>query len=226
MTHALSSVSMGVEARCRPSKSTAHCHHMKRQPFLCNGCPCRGCCHCHRHHHLRRRCRLHCHCHCRLHCRCRCHCHCRCNRPSSNHCHWPLPLRLLSIIPATISVALPSSIAVAIALAIGHCHLCHRWPLQLPSPSAITGAMSLAISESCCLGTARIVFNQLKQRMLTLFSFVCTVGSALIKAGCLTRCRSAMVNTSVGRQATSSEQLVREVAGSRGAAGGAEGWRC
>jgi hypothetical protein len=35
-------VSMGVEARCPLSKSTAHCRHMKRQPFLCNGCPCRG----------------------------------------------------------------------------------------------------------------------------------------------------------------------------------------
>jgi hypothetical protein len=30
----------------------------------------------------------------------------------------------------------------------------------------------------------------------------------------------AMANTSVGQQAASSEQLVREVAGSRGAAGG------
>jgi hypothetical protein len=55
--------------------------------------------------------------------------------------------------------------------------------LQLPLPSAITIAMPLAISESCCLSVARIVFNQLKQRMLTLFYFVQTVGGALIKAG-------------------------------------------
>jgi hypothetical protein len=43
--------------------------------------------------------------------------------------------------------------------------------------------MPLAISESCFLGVARIVFDQLKQRMLTLFYFVWTVGGALIKAG-------------------------------------------
>jgi hypothetical protein len=54
--------------------------------------------------------------------------------------------------------------------------------MQLPLPSAITIAMPLAISESCCLGMARIVFNQLKQRMLTLFYCVWTVGGALIEA--------------------------------------------
>ncbi len=81
----------------------------------------------------------------------------------------------------------------------------------------------MAISKSCCLGTARIVFNQMKQRMLTLFYFVWTVGGALIKAGCLTKCQAAMANTGVGRQAASSERLVREVAGSRGAARGQQG---
>jgi hypothetical protein len=85
-------------------------------------------------------------------------------------------------IAAAISVALPSAIAVAVALAIGHCCLHHRRPLQLPSPPAITVTMTSAISESCCLGTAKIVFDQLKQRMLTLFYFVQKVGGALIKA--------------------------------------------
>jgi hypothetical protein len=94
-----------------------------------------------------------------------------------------LPLGLPSTIAAAISVASPSAIAVAVALAIGQCHLRHRWPLQLPLPSVITVAMPLVISESCCLGAARIVFNQLKQRMLTLLYFVHTVGGALIKAG-------------------------------------------
>ncbi len=127
-------------------------------------------------------------------------------------CSQPLPLRLPSTIAAAISVAPPSAIVVTIALAISHCRCCHRWPLQLPLPSAITVPMLLAISESCCLGMARIVFNQLKQQMLTLFLFVCKVGGALIKAGWLTRCRAATANTSVGRWAASSEQLVREVA--------------
>ncbi len=195
--HALSFVSMGVEERCCPSKSTAHCRHMKRQPFLCNGCPCHGCCHCHRRHHL------HPHRHC--------------------CCHWPLPLRLPSTIAATIFVALLSAIAVAIALAVGHCCLCHRRPSQLPLPSDITVAMPSVISESCCLGAARIVFNQLKQRMLTSFYFVRTVGSALIEARWLTRCQAAMANTSVGWQAASSERPETHVAAPRGAHGGQKG---
>jgi hypothetical protein len=94
-----------------------------------------------------------------------------------------LPLQSPSTIAAAISVVLPSAIAVTIALAVGHCRLHHHQPLQLPLPLAITITMPLAISESCCLGVARIVFNQLKQRMLTLFYFVCTVGGALIEAG-------------------------------------------
>jgi hypothetical protein len=50
----------------------------------------------------------------------------------------PLP------ITAAVSVALLSAIAVPVALAIGHCRLCHHWPLQLPSPSAITIAVPIS----------------------------------------------------------------------------------
>jgi hypothetical protein len=138
-------------------------------------------------------------------------------------CRWPLRLRLPSAIAATISVVMLSAIAVSVALSVGHCCLRHRRPLQLPLSSAITGAMPLAISESCYLGATRIVFNQLKQRMLTLFYFVRTLGGILIEAGSLTRCQAAMANTSTGRQTASSERLVREVAGSRGAAGRQKG---
>jgi hypothetical protein len=83
-------------------------------------------------------------------------------------------------IAAAVSVALPSAIAIAVAIiavsvTIGHCS-CHlHWPSPSPLPSAI--------SKSCCLGTAKIVFNQLKQIMLTLFYFVWIVDSALIEAG-------------------------------------------
>jgi hypothetical protein len=143
------------------------------------------------------------------------HCHCC--------CHGPL-LRLPWTITTAISVAPPSAIAVAVALAVRHCHLRHRWPSQLLSPSFITVAMPLAISESCCLGVARIVFNQSKQRMLTLFYFVGTVGGVLIKARSLTRCWVVMANTSLGWRAASSERLVRKLAGRWGAAG-SEGWR-
>jgi hypothetical protein len=89
----------------------------------------------------------------------------------------------LSTIAAIFSVALLSAIAVANALAIGHCRLRHPWPSQLQLLSAITIAMPLAIFESCCLGATRIVFNQLRQRMLTLLYCVWTVGGALIEAG-------------------------------------------
>ncbi len=130
--NALSFVSMGVEARCRPSKSAAHCHHMKRQPFLYNGSPCRGHRNSHRRHHLRCRCRIHRHCCCR----------CSCNRPS------PLPL--------------PLAISVSIAVTVNHCrhhlccvavsHCCRQrpccWPLPSLSPSAI--AVAIAIGHHHC----------------------------------------------------------------------------
>jgi hypothetical protein len=120
---------MGVEARCCPSKSSAHLCHMKKQPFLCNGCPCRGSHHCHRRCHL--------HCCCQLHRRHRCYCHRHCRR---NH---PLPLLL--------------PLAIAVAVAVNHCHhylcciavshcCCHRpccWPLPSPSPSAIAVAIAV-----------------------------------------------------------------------------------
>jgi hypothetical protein len=80
------------------------------------------------------------------------------------------------------SFASTSAIAVVVAFAVGHCRLRHHQPLQLPLLLAITIAMLSAISESCCLGMARIVFDQLKQRMLTLFYFIWTVGGALIEA--------------------------------------------
>jgi hypothetical protein len=124
LVNALSFVSMGVEARCCPSKRAAHLCHMKRQPFLCNGCPCCGRRHCH--------CRRRFHCHRRLRCHCRRRCRCNCNCPS------PLPL--------------PS--AIAIAVSVNHCrrhlccfaisHCCHQRPChRQSSPSAIAVAIAI-----------------------------------------------------------------------------------
>jgi hypothetical protein len=115
---------MGVEARCCPCHSAAHCRHMKRQPCLCHRCP-----RCGRHH-------FNCRCHLR-HCRRLCH-HRRCPCPSQSPS--AIPLRLPSTIAAAVSVAFPSAIAVAlaVALAVGHCRLCHCRPSQLPSLLAIT----------------------------------------------------------------------------------------
>jgi hypothetical protein len=95
--------------------------------------------------------------------------------------HLPLnrrqPLPPLSLLRCRQPSPPPSPLlsAIALSVTVSHCS-CHlHWASPLPLP--------LAISESCCLGAVRIVFNQLKQRMLTLFYFVRTVGGALIKAG-------------------------------------------
>ncbi len=74
-----------------------------------------------------------------------CSCHQPSLLPSLLHCSQPLPL--------------PLAIAISVTISQCICHLC--WPALLPSP--------LAISECCCLGVTRIVFDQLKQKMLTLF---------------------------------------------------------
>ncbi len=173
LRNALSFVSMGVEAKCCPCHCAANHRHMKRQPSLCRCQPCRGHCHCNH------RCCLHCSCHLHLcllpsplpspiavavavgHCHRGCHC---LSLPPSPSCfQQPLPLLL------------PSPLAIAVSVTVCHCspHLC--WPSPLPS--------LLAIAKSCCLGAAKIVFEQFKQIMLTLFYFVWTVGGALIKAG-------------------------------------------
>jgi hypothetical protein len=146
LVNALSFVSMGVEARCHPSKSTAHLVHMKRQPFLCNGHPCHGRHHCHCRWHLCCRCQLSCrscrrrrrccchHCHCHL----RRHCHCRCRR----RCNCPLPSPLL--------------LSIAVVVSVNNCrrHLCHvalshrccRRPCRRPLPSLSLSAIAVAIA--------------------------------------------------------------------------------
>ncbi len=96
--------------------------------------------------------------------------HCHCSRRQSL-----LPPSLLCCRQPSLSL-LPSPSAIAVSVTVGQCS-CHLRQPSSPSPSLS------AISECCCLGAVRIVFNQLKQRMLTLFYFVWTVGSALIEAG-------------------------------------------
>ncbi len=121
LVNALSFVSMGVEARCRPCNSTAHCQHMKRQPCLHHHHPCCGCFHCN-------------HC-CHLQCRCRLHHHC--------HCHCPLPSPLAIAIAVAINPCRRRLCCVAISHGRCCCHCPHHWPLPSPSPSAITVAISI-----------------------------------------------------------------------------------
>ncbi len=145
--NALSFVSMGVKARCHPCHSAAHCQHMKRQPFLCNGCPRRDRCHCNRCRHLRHHCRLHCRCCCPSplllplpsaiaiavaidHC---CHHHCRIT-VSHRRCPCPHHRPLLS----------PSPLAIAVAISIGH-HRCH---CHQPFPRVVALAWQELYSNS------------------------------------------------------------------------------
>ena len=149
---------MGVEARCCPSKSTAHCRHMRGNPSFMVALAMAV------------------------------SFAIAVAISDSDSIAVAITVAIAIAHRRGIFVTLPSAIAFAVALAVRHCRLRHRRPLQLPSPLAITIAMPSAISESCCLGTARIVFDQSKQRMLTLFYFVGTVGGVFIEAGSLTRC--------------------------------------
>ncbi len=79
--------------------------------------------------------------------------HCCCSR-----CHPSLPQSLLPC-RQPLPLPLPSPLVIALSVTIGNCsrHL-HRPP---PLP------LLLPIAKSCCLGMARIVFEQFKQIMLT-----------------------------------------------------------
>jgi hypothetical protein len=114
---------MGVEARCRPSKSAAHSRHMKRQPFL-HGRPCPGRLLCHRRCHLRLQ----------LCPRCCCRHRRRCNLPS------PLPLPW-----AIAAVAMNHCRCHLYRVAVSHrcCHHPCRWTLPSLSSSAIAVAIAI-----------------------------------------------------------------------------------
>ncbi len=92
--------------------------------------------------------------------------HCRCGHSQPS----PPPSLLSSCQPSLLPLPSPSPSAIAASVTVSH-HSCH---LHWSSPSPLLPA----ISKSCCLGAAMIVFEQLKQRMLTLFYFVWTVGDA------------------------------------------------
>jgi hypothetical protein len=160
---------MGVEARCRPSKSAAHLHHMKKQPFLHNGPPCCG--------------SHHCHCCCHLCCH-----HCCCRR-----CNCPLPLPLLSAIAIAVSIKHRRRHLCRVTISYCCCQRPCCRPLPSPSPSAIAVAIAIGHHHHHAIGHFRELLPwcsknciqpiQLQQRMLTLFYCVWTVGGTLIKAG-------------------------------------------
>ncbi len=88
-------------------------------------------------------------------------------------CRRPLLLRLQLITPAAVSVVLPSAITIAFAvtLAVGHCRLHHHWPLQLPSPLAITITITIGHFQELLLwrGENCIRSIEVKNAYLILF---------------------------------------------------------
>jgi hypothetical protein len=119
---------------------------------------------------------------------------------------WLLPLRSPSPSPLQSPTASPPPLPLPIAVIVGHprhhlcciavSHCCCRcprcWPLPSPSTSAI--AVDISVGHHRCrhhrpfprvvaLVRRELLFDQLKQRMLTIFYFVRTVGGTLIKAG-------------------------------------------
>jgi hypothetical protein len=134
LVNALSFVSMGVETRCRPSKSAAHLRHMKRHPSVCHCCPHRGHRHCDRCCHLDRR---------RQFCRHR-------------HCCGPLPLPSAIAVAVAINRCHRHLCCVAVS---DHCRRrpCHR---TLPSPSLSAIAVAIAVDHHrrhCCQPFPRVV---------------------------------------------------------------------
>jgi hypothetical protein len=126
LVNALFFVSMGVEARCHPCHSTAHCWHLKWQPCL-------------HHHHIRNG-RCHCNRRCHLRCHCRLRHHCRC------HCPLPLP----SAIAIAVAVDHCRHRLCCVAISNCHCRCPHHQPLLSPSPSAIAVAISIGHHCHCC----------------------------------------------------------------------------
>ncbi len=142
------------------------------------------------------------------------HCCCGCRQPSPLpsllHRHQLLPLLLLLL------SLLPLPLAIAVFVIVGHCS-CHlRWPL--PSP------LLSAISNRCCLGAARIVFDQFKQRMLN-FLFWLDSGQRIDQSWMTDQ----MLSIDGQRQhwAASSEQWVASEGSGwqHGGRRGAAGWR-
>ncbi len=143
------------------------------------------------------------------------------------HCCRPLPLRLPSTIAAAVSVASPSAIAVAVTLtlAIGHCRLCHHRPLQLPSPLAITVTVAIGHFRELLPWRGKNCIRPIEAKNAYLILFCLDSGRRTDQNRMTDQVLSG--NGQHQRWAASGKhrgkRLVREVAGSRGAAGGQQG---
>ncbi len=143
--------------------------------------------------------------------------HCNCCRP--------LQLWLPLTIAAAVSVALPSAIAVAVAvaLAIGHCRLHHRRPSQLPSPLAITVNVAVGHFQQLLPWCGKNSIQPIEAKNAYLILFCLDSGRRTDQSQMTDK-----VSSGIGQHQRwvvsgkhQGERLVKEVAGSRGAAG----WR-
>jgi hypothetical protein len=142
-------------------------------------------------------------------------------------CRRPLPLRLLSTIAAVVSVALTSviTIAIAIALAIGHCHLHFRRPSQLPSPLAITVIVAVGHFQELLPWCGEICIWPIEAKNAYLILLCSDSGRRTDQSQMTDQVSSGNGQhqhwTASGKYQR--KWLVREVTGSRGAAGGQQG---
>ncbi len=140
---------------------------------------------------------------------------------------WPLLLRLPSTITATVSVASLSAIAltVAVAIAISHCHLRHRWLLQLPSSLAITVTITVGHFQELLPWHGENCTQPIEAKNAYLILFYLDSGRRTDQSRMTDQVLSG--NGQHQRWAASGKHqgkwLVREVACSRGAAGGQQG---
>jgi hypothetical protein len=145
------------------------------------------------------------------------------------HCryHRPLPLRSLSTIAAAVSVALPSAnaVAVAVAFAMGHCRLHHCRPLQLPSPLAITVPVAVGQFRELLPWRGKNCIRPIETKNDYLILFCLDSGRHTDQSQMTDQVSSS--NGQHQRWVVSGKhqgkRLVKEVAGSRGAAGGQQG---
>ncbi len=141
--------------------------------------------------------------------------------------HQPFPLRSPSTIAAAVSVALPSTIAVTVttALAIGHCRCRYRQPSQLPSPLAITITVPVGHFRELLPWHGKNCIQPIEAKNAYLILFCSDSRRRTDQSRMTDQVLSG--NGQHQRWAASGdhrgERLVREVAGSRGAAGGQQG---
>ncbi len=141
--------------------------------------------------------------------------------------HQPLLLWSPSTIAAAVSVASPSAIAVAVAyaLAVGHCHLHHCRPSQLPSLLAITVTVAVGHFQELLPWHGENCIHPIEAKNAYLILFCLDSGRRTDQSRITDQVSSG--NGQHQHWAASGkhrgEGLVREVAGSKGAAGGQQG---